>query len=193
MLFTLDIAALPDGYGEAVLPIADAKAHLRVLEDDEDDLIEALRDAAVLMVESYTGLILQPREGDDALVWRAECLPGGTVPRLIGARPIRDIVSVTYLDADGSEQSIDVAGLRVVDQGSIAPVPGTMWPSGVAGGVTVTFSAGLDTPPPQLVSAAKMFLATLYMERESVVTGGTSGELTPGFLMLCRPFRRVRV
>lgn len=41
--------------GEAVLPLADAKAHLRVLHDDEDGLIGSLRDAAVSHVEKSLG------------------------------------------------------------------------------------------------------------------------------------------
>jgi uncharacterized phiE125 gp8 family phage protein len=193
MIFTLDIAAMPAGYGEAILPVALAKAHLRVLEDDDDDLIEALRDAAIEMVEQYTGLVLGPRTGDGALVWRAECLPVNG-PVLLARRPIRSIVSITHLDAVGDEQAIDVDTVRIVDQDRIVP-KWKQWPSGVSGEVVVTFEAGLDqeAAPASLLAAARMFLATLYAQRETVVTGTIVGELPHGFKMLCAPYRRLRV
>jgi uncharacterized phiE125 gp8 family phage protein len=193
MRFTLDIAALPAGYGEAVLPLADAKAHLHVLEDDDDDLIEALRDAAVEMVEQYTGVILNPRVGDDALTWRAECLRAGRGVVSLGVGPVTGIVSATWLDAAGDEQEVDVSLLRIVDQRGIAPRPGSSWPTGVAGGAVIRFEAGLEAAPAPLVTAAKMFLATLYRHRETVVTTGVVEEVPHGFAMLCRPYRRIHV
>lgn len=193
MIFTLDIAALPEGYGDAVLPLSAAKAHLHVLEDDDDDLIEALRDAAVEMVEKYTGVILNPRAGDDALVWRAECLPPERASVALGVGPVIDVVSAAWLDSAGGEQEIDVATLRIVDQRSIAPRPGSAWPVGVAGGVVIRFEAGMAVAPAPLVTAAKMFLATLYMHRETIVTAGLVAEVPHGFAMLCRPYRRIRV
>lgn len=196
MVFTLDIAALPDGYADAVLPLAAAKAHLHVLEDDDDDLIEALRDAAVEMVEKYTGVILNPRTGDDALTWRAECLPAGQADRAgvsLGVGPVTGILSAAWLDSAGDEQSIDVATLRIVDQRTIAPLPGSTWPRGVAGGVVIRFEAGLASTPAPLVTAAKMFLATLYRHRETIVTAGLVEEVPHGFAMLCRPYRRIIV
>ncbi|WP_411340315.1 head-tail connector protein [Sphingopyxis sp. J-6] len=193
MIFTLDLSAMPEDYGDAVVSLEAAKAHLRVLEDDEDDLIAALRDAAVQMVENYTGLVLQPREGEAAMVWRAEGLPIGAGPVSMGCRPVREVLSVTYLDFAGAEQTVDVGTLRIVDQGSIAAAPGANWPAGVAGGVVVTFAAGLDDVPPALVTAVKMFLATLYAQRETIVLRGAAGEITAGFKMLCQPYRRLRV
>ena len=50
--------------GESILPLADAKAHLRVLHDDEDTMIGQLRDAAISHVERVSGVALA--EGD----WR---------------------------------------------------------------------------------------------------------------------------
>lgn len=193
MIFTLDIAALPAGYGEAVLPLDLAKAHLRVLHDDEDDLIAALRDAAIVMVEEYTGLVLNPRAGIDAIVWRAEELPSGSGAALMGRRPITAIEEATYLDAAGAAQPIDVTTLRVVEQDRIAPKPGAAWPAGVGGGVVISFAAGVTVPPPPLVLAANMFVATLYVNRETIVQEGVQGTVPAGVAALCRPYRRPRV
>lgn len=195
MIYTLDVAALPVGYGEALLPLEAAKAHLRVIEDDEDGLIEALRDAAIEMVEQFTGLILGPRSGGDAMVWRAESLPAGACPIRLGVRPVVEPVSMTWLDSAGAAQAMDAGSLRIVDGDSIVPAAGGRWPGDVAGGVVVTFAAGLatDKAPAGLIAAAKMFMATLYAQRETIVTGGAQGELTHGFKMLCQRYRRLRV
>ncbi len=194
MRYTLDIAALPAGYGEALLPLDAAKQHIRVLHDDEDDLIEALRDAAVTMVEQYTGLVLGPRTGADALVWRAECLPASG-PVSLGCRPVRSVVSVAYLDSAGDEQTADADGFRVVGQGSIAPKAGAAWPAGVSGGVVVTFEAGLEAGavPAPLILAAKLFLAALYDNREGAALEGITGQVSAGFASLCQPYRRILI
>lgn len=194
MRFTLDLAALPAGYGEALLPLADAKAHLRVLEDDEDDLIAALRDAAIDAVEQYTGLRLRARTGADALTWRGECLPTDDSQMLrLGARPATALTSIVWLDSSGASVTGDVATLRIVDGDGLLPKPGESWPSDVAGGVTIVFACVLATAPPALIMAAKMLLATFYTNRESVVTSGMTAELSHGFKMLCAPYRRWQV
>ncbi len=195
MIFTLDIAAMPTGYAEALLPLVAAKAHLGVFEVDDDDLIEALRDAAIVMVEQYTGLVLGPRTGADALVWRAEALPRSCGYSIgLGVRPVTAILSAAYLDGDGAEAAIDVDTLRIVGDDGCVPVAGASWPS-TTGGVVLTFEAGLAAgkAPAPLIAAAKMFLATLYMQRETVVVGTISGEVPQGFKMLCSPYRRWRV
>lgn len=56
--------------GEAILPLEAAKQHLRIRHDDEDGLIESLRDAAALYVERVSGVALAPADfewigGDD--------------------------------------------------------------------------------------------------------------------------------
>lgn len=190
MHYSLDIAALPEGYGEALLPIAEAKAQLRVLEDDDDALIAVMRDAAIATVEDYTGLVLGPRTG---LVWRAESLPRYSNALNLGVRPATALQSVTYLDSIGAEQEVDVADLRIADQCRVMPVAGTSWPSDVSGGVVIAFDAGLEEgqAPPALISAARLMLGTLYQFRETVVSGTIVNELPLGFEFYCRPFRRI--
>ena len=195
MLYSLDLTGLPAGAGEAVLPLAQAKQHLHVLHDDDDDLITALRDAAVVAVEEYTALRLTPRADDDALVLRGEALPLGNAPLRLFARPVTNIVSVAYRDAENGAKSVDVATLRIVDGDSIAPVPGQLWPTDCEGALVVTFEAGLAAGkiPAALGVAASMLVATWFTMRESVTTEGATIELPHGFKMLCGPYRRVRV
>ncbi len=191
---TLDLAGLPSGAGELVLPLASVKAHLQVLDSDSDDLIEALRDVALMQVEEFTGLRLTARTG---LKWRGEAFPASAhqVLRLF-ARPVTAVTAISYRDADNVAQTFDVAKVRIADGDALVPVPGESWPSDCAGAIEITFTAGLatlaDIPTP-LKSAMQMLVGTLFKYRESVVTEGATVVLPHGFAMLCGPWRRVRV
>ena len=189
MIYELAPFAKPDGYGEGIVSVADAKAHLSIDAgvDEFDLLIAALRDAAVDMVERYCGVRLAPCEG---LVWQAERIPA----RLsLGVRPVTQVTDFAYLDSSGVSQSFDVANLRLATGAELRPVPGEAWPGDVAAGVTITFDAGFDdeTRPAALVHAVKMFLAHLFLNREAVVTGTIATDIPLGFQALCAPFRPV--
>lgn len=181
MIFELAITPAPAGYGEALLPLAAAKAHLEVLADDDDDLIEALRDAAIDMIEQLTGLILGPRTG---LIWRAQGF--GARVRL-GRRPVTAITAISYKDTGGDSFSIDPATARIGQHGEILPAIGACWPADVGGDVQITFNAGLaaGAAPTGLIHAAKMFLAHLYTNREAVVTGTITDEIPLGVQAVC--------
>lgn len=191
MMFELAPFGLPDGYAESILSLADVKQHLRVDGDDEDDLIGAFRDAAVDAVEKYTGLILGPRTGAHALVWRAERL---CPPVRLGVRPVTSLVAFRYLDRAGDQQPGDVATLRIGTGSEVVLKGGASWPSDLAAGVEIEFEAGLPAGkvPASLVQAARMFTAHLYLNREAVAaTGNVGGELPLGFRSLCSAYRQV--
>src|SRR3546814_1816564 len=63
MLFTLVPTSIDDAYGEAILSLVQAKAHLHVDGADEDDLIKALRNASIDMVQQYSGTRLNLTTG----------------------------------------------------------------------------------------------------------------------------------
>lgn len=189
-MYELAPFALPAGYGEAILSLADVKAHLSIeaTETEFDDLVAAFRDAAVQMVEHYTGLILAPRVG---MVWTAEAMP----PRLrIGVRPVTAITAFSYLDGDGAEQAVNVEALRIGLRSEVLLKAGQSWPSGLGSGLAITFNAGLadGEAPPVLLQAARMFAAHLFANRETVVASGSiGGEVPFGFRQLCSPYRPV--
>jgi uncharacterized phiE125 gp8 family phage protein len=186
MLFTLTPSAPAEGYGEALLAIDAAKAWLRVDGDDEDDLIEALRDAAIDMVEQYTNVRLAPVSG---LIAR---FAGFGARMRVGIGPVSTLTvsAIGYVDGAGEAQTIDAGGWRIDAGGDLMPAIGATWPQG-GGEVTVTFSAGYPEGacPAGLIAAAKMFLAHLYRNREAVVVGAVSGELPLGFTTLCDRYR----
>lgn len=190
MLFTLTPQAMPDGYGEAVLPLGACKAWLSIDAEVEefDMLIEALRDASIDMVEKYTNLFLGPRTGLEA---RFDGFPSASgVALRVGRGPRLAVTAVSYVDGAGDAVAIEAAGWRVDARGGLLPALSASWPA-AAGGVTVTFSAGFAAGecPPGLATAAKMFLAHLFANREAVVTSGAAGELPLGFRTLCDQHR----
>lgn len=185
MKFELSPYALPSGYGDGIIPIADAKAHLYVEHDDDDALIGIMRDAAIDMTEKYVQVKLAAIEG---LKWRAERLCS---PLKLGVREVRAIEVIDYLDSDGVAATMDVADVRIGLHGEILPAVGAVWPSDVGGGVEITFTAGFEDGmiPPCLIAATKLFLGHLYANREEVIMGATAVEIPMGFQMLCAQYR----
>jgi uncharacterized phiE125 gp8 family phage protein len=176
--------------GETILPLAIAKAHLRVWEDDEDDLIVALRDAAIDAVQQFTGKSLSavPHE------WRGRF---DDAVRL-GVGPVTEIASASYIDANGTSQTLSPQNdIRIGLDNEIEPAVGAVWPSTAEGGapVTILFTAGYsaDNRPPALLAAVKLLLGNLFLNREAVVTGTIATDLPFGFVTLCSPYRQIRI
>jgi uncharacterized phiE125 gp8 family phage protein len=185
MQFELAPFALPAGYGDGIVPLADMKDHLQILEDDQDALIGLYRDAAVDMVERYCSLRLAECEG---LVWRGESLPSSL---RLGAGPVSAITEIKWLDQTGTEVTGDEADWRIVRRDEITLKPGRLLPTGVAAGVEITFDAGYtdETRPAALVQAVKLFAAHLFLHREAVMAGGAANEIPLGFKQLCGQYR----
>ncbi|WP_288016442.1 hypothetical protein [Microcystis phage Mae-JY04] len=188
MLFTLTPVDLVEGYGEGILSLADAKAHLRVDADyfDDDDLIRLLRDAAIDAVEKYANVRLDFTEGMQA---RFEGFGHG-MRMGVGPEATVAVTSISYVDSAGEVASVDAGGWRLDVLGRVIPAVGASWPS-TYGPVTVTFNAGYTDAnrPPALVQAARFMLAHLYAQREAVLVGTISGELPYGFRFHCDRYR----
>ena len=185
MLFTLTPTAPGAGYGDALLPLPALKAWLRVDGNDEDELITALRDVAINAVEQYANLRMGPCEGLQATFQGF----GGSMR--MGIDPVATLVvtAVSYQDRYGASVDLTDADWRIGVNGGLLPAIGAQWPAGSA--VRVTFGVGFPAGkcPPSLITAAKMFAAHLYANREAVVFNSTTGELPLGFRMLCDPYR----
>lgn len=193
MRFELGHTPMPAGYGAAILSLEACKAHLSIAaeETEFDALIEALRDAAIEYVERYCGVKLGPVTG---MTWRAESLPCSARDWLdLAARPVTGLTSVTWLDGSGAEVTGDLAAFRVSDKGVLRPAVGGQWPSGIGGGVTITFSAGFAAgeAPPSLLSAVRLMLGHLFAHREAVLAGAVAGEAPLGVSALCASYRPV--
>lgn len=185
MLFEINPGLMPAGYGESILPLVAAKAHLRVVEDDDDDLIAALRDSAVDMIERYCSLYLARRTG---LVWTGSGFSGRMH---LGRGPDVEVTSVAYAGPLGSV-TLAPADWRLGVGGRLLPAFGGAWPGDCQGTVTVTFAAGYSdvaAQAPSLVAAVKMALTQLYDLRSAVVTGTIINELPFGVRAICDAVR----
>lgn len=133
--------------------LSEAKAHLRVDHDDQDDLITAQIKAATAWLDGYAGILGR------ALItqtWRQDL--AGFADRLpLPVSPVIAIVSVSYFDAGNVVQVLDpgVYDLLVEARGAHVTLrPGQSWPASFrsADAVSVTFTAGYgaaaDVPEP---------------------------------------------
>jgi len=121
-----------------------AKAHLRVTDTGEDDLIDALIAAARVEVETFTR---------QALVKQTHLLKLDYFPACIHlpVHPLCAVSSITYIDSAGATQTVDAADYRVDAYSMparITPAYGKVWPStqDVTGAVSVNYTAGLLLP-----------------------------------------------
>lgn len=133
--------------------LAEAKAHLRVEHDDQDDLITAQIRAATAWLDGYAGILGR------ALItqtWRQEF--GRFADHLpLPLAPVTAIDSVSYFDAGNVQQTLDpgLYDLFANARGAhVALRPGQSWPATFrrADAVSITFTAGYgaaaDVPEP---------------------------------------------
>lgn len=133
--------------------LSEAKDHLRVDHDDQDDLITTQIKAATAYLDGYAGILGR------ALItqtWQQDF--AGFADRLaLPVSPVIAIVSVSYFDIGNVQQTLDagVYDLFAEARGAYVTLrPGHSWPTTFhrADAVTVTFSAGhgaaADVPDP---------------------------------------------
>lgn len=167
--------------------VAQAKAHMNVEHDADDGFIEGLLLSQVEQAQNLTRRQLVTAQWD----YTADSFPSCGALSL-PMPPLQSVEAVFYIDPDGVEQQMP-CGSYVVDTyalvGAIRPAPGTSWPSIQPGpnAVRVRFTAGwpMDdaqsppawTGPKPLALWITVKAATLYEQRESVVTGTIVTEL----------------
>lgn len=189
-----------DSPTQAVMSLAEAKAHLRVDFDADDALIESLIDAAALQAEAYTRQWLTPR---DALMtlgsWPGHGhgafgpdVDGDDFPARFGGSgrpsrypnaiyfptgPVQSVSSISYRESSTGVVTTLSASTYVVTTSTrpafIVPATGEAWPAlyDHPEAVRVAFRAGYDTPPANAVAACKLILGHLYEHREDVTPG----------------------
>lgn len=173
------------------------KAHLRVEDEAEDGLIEALIVAARVHVESLTGKALL------AQTWRV-VLDGWPEDRVIKL-PVSPMVTLSEIrcyDADGEEHQIDLN--EVLPDGRANPAR-IILPVTVAGapvlrarmGIEIDYVAGFGTEPEEvpadLVQSLKTLAAYWYENRDAVLVSGAGASVPAGFERLIASHKRVRL
>jgi uncharacterized phiE125 gp8 family phage protein len=185
---------LIDEPGDEPLTLAEAKDHLRVTFDDDDNLIEALIGAARQWAESYLGRALITQTWEWTLDCLEECLH-------VPLPPLQSVVSVKYLDIAGVEQTLSPT-LYTVDTrstpGRIVRAYLQIYPvvRDHINVVTVKFTAGYGdnsgAVPLALKQGLLLLIGDLYNKREhsiATISGGRINEVPFGVTALLDPYR----
>ncbi len=166
---------------------------------EDDDWLTRAIEAARRKVEGDTGRQLMPATWE---LWLREFPCGAFVlPRA----PLASIESVTYIDLNGDEQTLDAAtyvvwppalsGDEVSDpfarHGRVELAYGAIWPAVLCqlGAVKVRFVAGYQTVPADLQHAMLMLIGHWYQNRETVAVGTISVEIDLAYRALIRNYR----
>lgn len=152
---------------EPVMTLAEAKDHLRVDHDADDAKITAYMLAATAHLDGPEGRLrkaIMPQTWETAF----DAFPESGIAIPLG--PLLSVVSVTYTDGSGVEQTVDAADYEI-DTYSIDGwvVPTSAWPVALEtiNAVKVRWIAGMsaDSPPvcpPDILHAIKLKLSEFY-------------------------------
>lgn len=172
--------------------LPEAKQQCNVDIDEDDDLLNRLISAAVDKVEIQTKRALATQTWE----WRLDRFPKWfDVPM----PPLQSVTSITYIDTDGNEQTLD-SSLYTVDNYSvparITPAYNESWPDtrGHINDVTVTFVAGYESPtkiPEAIKQAILLLVADMYENREDSLSGRTIMNIPLSASSLLGPFQVV--
>ncbi len=179
------------------ISVADARAHLRVKFSEDDDLIEAYIQAAVGVLDGWSG-----RLGRCLINQQWQQSFRGWPPDRIFHLPFPDVSSVivNYLPENGQNQEVSSDCYELLEgaAGSFVELNGSfsrpkLKPEAVAP-VTLTFTAGYgvsgDKVPAAIRHALLMIVGHFYENREDVVVGTIATSLPQSSQILIAPFRR---
>lgn len=165
--------------GEEPVPLELAKSHLRVVGTHDDGLIERYVKAARKAAENYINqaiVLARYEQTGDRLERSFELLK----------HPVQQVESIYW----GEYQYIET-DYHVRSNYLYLPVVDGLEPAFDAG--KVTYTAGFEEVPEDIVSAILLILGHLYENRESVVVGVTVTEVPMGAKWLLDPYRLLKV
>lgn len=167
--------------GELVLPLADARVHLRLTGDDVayDEAVKAARADAISLIEDRTRRSLQSRE----FSWVVNRF---TQSMRLPMLPVGAITGISYVAPDGTSIDLVDGGWRLADD-VLLPAAGGAFPltDSARNSVLITFTAGYATAaeiPALLLLSVKQAMSALFSDRSNPDLSGA--------LQLADKFRR---
>ena len=173
--------------------LAEAKAHLRVDDSDQDAVITALIEAATSHVDGPAGIgvaLLTQTWRLSLDQWPAEAIQ-------IPLGPVQAVSSITYVDQSGVTQTWSPTDYLVDIDASVArlvPAYAATWPVArrQLGAIKITFLAGYGTAasdvPADIRAAIKLLIGHLFANREAASDSGLS-ELPLGVQSILNRYR----
>ncbi len=178
--------------------LAEAKAHCRIDDSDNDGMLEAFIDAATSYLDGYTGILGR------CLIEQTWELYYDTFPCGDLRIPLGNLISVTsveyvdpttllYVTWDAANYETDTYSL----DGWVIPVDAWPTPAETSNAVRVTFKAGYgdaaDDVPAAIRQAMLMLIGHWQENRENVVIDQTAIKLPMAADALLAPFRRTSI
>lgn len=176
------------------LTLAEAKAHLRVTHDEEDDLIGALIAVARRHLEADAGLALMAQS------WRLtfDDWPAGDVA-VLPIYPVVSVTGVTLFGPDGAGAILDPSAY-VLDRVSRPARLAFLYPGGALkrfNGIEIDISAGFGGTgaevPDTLKRAMLLLIGHLYEFRAEFSPDDQPVSIPVGYDRLVAPWRRRRL
>ncbi len=168
---------------EKSISLVDAKGFLRVLESDDDVVIQNIIDA----VEEHTQNVLN-RQLEIATY---ELYTDDFIFKL-PKNPIVSVDKIEYMDESGAYVVLDSTTYYLYEKNGIGFISYSEIPliKEYKKAVKITFVAGYETVPKPIKSYMRVKIANYYENREEYVIGVSSTEVANGFIdNLIKPYR----
>lgn len=174
-----------------MITLSEAKAHVRLEADyiEEDSLLQALIDTAILTTEHRTRRALKSRE--ETLV-----LDEWVNPIQLPWWPVQAVTEITYTNPAGAEEALTGHSLDFRQiPARITPYPNLQWPEAKDEpmAIRVKVQVGYADLPADLKSAALLLVGHFYENREAVVVGTAAPQVPMAYEALIQPYRIIRV
>ena len=148
------------------ITLAEAKLFMKVLETDEDVLIETMIASAREYVENYTNRQLETATFE---LITDKIDSGFKLPK----NPIQSITKIEYMDNDSNYQLMPTTDYYLYYDNGIGKIQ-IVTPISHKGdkrAIKITFIAGYDDVPFSIKTYIKMLVSTLFENREQYVVG----------------------
>lgn len=162
-----------------------AKTYLRLETDEEDAAIGALLAAALVHAEGYLGQLLIERDVTERLSVSSEW-------QRLGATPVRSVISLTGIPAEGASFALSASSYRLdVNRHQDGWLRLTQ--PGSAGRVDIAYRAGLVAAWSELPEAIGLAVLRIAAHLHAFRDAPDDVGPPPAVASLLRPWRRMRL